>query len=697
MNRINRIAMKRLITLSLLTLLAGALLLPAAATAAKPAKPAKSSTGQIKKIKLRMLRYYEGGKPSDTAVEEILGRMEADGSFSNIDYADQTFNTGGRKTPHLVDLGKLARAYATTPGTYYKDRDLYDAITRSLAYWIDLNLEDQNWWHRIIGWPKNLIPTLVLMGDDMKRYDKELYAKFIDYMTHSWSIPEQRAQDGANGTDICQVTFTAAVSSENGELLGEVMEKVNSLVKIAEGDREEGIQPDFSYTQHNGSGRQLYLATYGRDYVNGILFFLNFVNGTDFWLAPEKVDIFERLFLDGLVWTWYAGEIDVNQYGRGLLRNSTAPSFLDMAQQLAAFGTPRADELKKMIALMKGSGELNGNRMFPRTDYMIHRPAGAMISTRMTSVRTVGNEAGNAEGMDNYHTGDGANYIKVHGDEYNPIYAGWNWKRIPGTTVMADRRAMPAPMWGEGGQGGSEYASGASDGRNGVCAFIYAKDSLTAHKAWFYFDDYFVALGAGIRSDRRDAPAVTTVNQTQLSGKATAGSGGAMAALGGKNTAPFDRLWHYDVGYRFDTGTPTAETYKGTYPAEYKGKKGDILWIGFDHGTAPQQAVYAYAVYPAIREEAFLKRGDDYRILSNTPQVQAVADLASGKTMAAFYEPGSITAEGAGTITVDQPCLLIHDRAAGKTTVANPFCESRPMESVTVTIDGREERIPFGR
>lgn len=682
--------MKRLFITALLALLAGALLLPAAT-----AKPAKSSTGQLKKIKLRMLRHYEGGKPSDAAVEEILARMETDGSFSNIDYADQTFNTGGKKTPHLVDLGKLARAYATNPGTYYKDRDLYDAITRSLSYWIDLNLDDQNWWHRIIGWPKNLIPTLVLVGDDMKRYDKELYAKFIDYMSYSWSIPKQRAQDGANGTDICQVTFTAAVSSENAELLGEVMEKVNSLIKVAEGDREEGIQPDFSYTQHNGSGRQLYLATYGRDYVNGILFFMNFVNGTDFWLAPEKVAIFEQLFLEGLIWTWYDGEIDVNQYGRGLLRKSTAPSFLEMAQQLAAFGTPRSGELKQMISLMKGSGELNGNRMFPRTDYMIHRPAGAMITTRMTSVRTVGNEAGNAEGMFNYHTGDGANYVKVHGDEYNPIYAGWNWKRIPGTTVMADRREMPAPMWGEGGGGGSEYASGASDGRNGVCAFIFAKDSLTAHKGWFYFDDYFVALGAGITTPRTDAPAVTTVNQTQLSGKATLGSGGAMTALNGRSAEPFDRLWHYDVGYRFDQGTPSAESYKGTYPAEYKGKKGNILWIGFDHGTAPQAAAYAYAVYPNIGEEAFLKRGEDYRILANTPQVQAVQDIASGKTMAAFYEAGSIEAGDAGTIAVDSPCVLIYDPSTGKTTVANPYCESRPMESVKITVGGQERTAMF--
>ena len=686
--------MKRFAITTLLVLLAGAMLLPVAVSAAKLAA-AKSNMGQLRKVKQRMLRYYEGGKPSDTAVEEILARIEADGSFSDIDYTDDAFNTGGKKTPHLVDLAKLARAYATTPGTYYKSRELYDVIVQSLGYWFDLDLKDKNWWHRIIGWPKNLIPTLVLMGDDIKRYDKELYARFIDYMNYSWSIPKQRAQDGANGTDISQVTFTAAVFSDNPELLGDVIDKVNSLIKIAQGDREEGIQPDFSFTQHNGSGRQLYLATYGRDYVGGILFFMNFVNGTDFWLAPEKVDIFERLFLDGLAWTWYAGEIDVNQYGRGLLRSSTAPSYLEFAQQLAAFGTPRSEELKRMIAFLKGGQELNGNRMYPRADYMIHRPSGAMISTRMTSTRTVGNEAGNSEGMLNYHTGDGANYVKVHGDEYNPIYAGWNWKRIPGTTVMADEREMPAPMWGEKGQGGSEYAGGASDGRNGVCAFIYAKDSLTARKSWFYFDRFYVALGAGIASERTDAPAVTTVNQTRLAGKVLAG-GDALAELG---SAPIERLWHYDTGYRFEPGTKAeAATVRGSYPETYQGKKSDILLLTIDHGTAPQAASYAYAVYPAVSQSDFAACGGEYRILANTPAVQAVQETATGKIMAAFYEPGSVEAEGLGTVAADQPCLLIvaGSDAGTQVHVANPFCESRPMEQVTVTVGTKQSSIPFG-
>lgn len=653
----------------------------------------KPNKGEMRTIKKRMHRLFLPGKPSDAVVAELMKEIGTDGSFSDVDYSSEEFNSGGEKRKHLANLAKLARAYETPGGTYYKNRDLYNAIASALAYWVENNYEDPNWWHRIIGFPKDMMVTVVLLNDDMKRYDKELYRKCTDYLLYSWSVPKQRAQEGANGTDICKFTFAAAVITENETLLREVIEKVNSLVKIAAGDREEGIQPDYSFAQHNGSGRQLYLGTYGREYIDGVLYFMEFVAGTSFELAPEKVALFEEFFLEGVAWGWYKNEMDLNLCGRGLLRDNTGPSFVVLTQRLAALGTPRKEALEGVIAMMKGSRELNGNKMYWRMDYMVHRPKGAMVVSRMTSTRTVGNEAGNGEGLDNYHTGDGANYVKVHGNEYTPILAGWNWKRIPGTTVIEDTRKMPAPMWGEGGAGGSDFAGGVSDGRNGVCGFIYAKDSLEARKSWFYFDDYYVALGAGINSLRGDAPAKTTVNQTLLAGKvALADASGAASDLAGAgNTSPFSRLWHNDVGYRFEAGSvPAAEIYKS-------GKR-DVLCISFDHGTGRQGGSYAYAVYPAVsRGDFFGRTGEDYRVLVNTPQVQAVQDVRTGRTMAVFYEAGSVQADGLGALSADKPCFLIAEGNGGavKVTVADPYGEKRTQESVSVTVEGKSTAVPF--
>lgn len=686
--------MKRIISILCLLLMGGGMLLSINEVEAKP----KSNKGQIRKIKLRMQREMQKGKPSDSEVESLMQELNADGSFSGIDYWNEAFNSGGKKTPHLTKIAKLAKAYVTSPGIYFQNEEVYDAITKGLNWWVDKNLEDKNWWHRIIGYPKTLMISLVLMSDDMKSYDKEIYQKCIDYLKYSWSIPKQRAQEGANGTDICQFTFAAAVLSEDEVLLKEVMDKVNSLIKIARAPKEEGIQEDFSYTQHNGSGRQLYLATYGREYVSGILYFMRYTQGTPFWLAPEKVDIFEKLFLEGLQWTWYKGEIDVNQYGRGLLRKSSAPSYIAATEDMASFSTPREEELKEMISVLKGNKKLIGNKMFPRTDYMIHRTEEAMMTTRMTSTRTVGNEAGNNEGMQNYHTGDGANYIKVHGDEYNPIFAGWNWKRIPGTTIVSDDQKMPAPMWGAKGQGGNDYAGGVSDGKYGAAAFIYEKDGLKAHKSWFYFDKFFVALGSGITTQREDAPVITTINQTLHQGKVVTQS----ETLKGQSKGTFTKLWHYDTGYALEEGqSADAEIWKGNYSSKNKGKQEEILLLTLNHGIQPQNGQYAYAVYPAWDEKSFFDVEKDYQILSNTSKIQAVEQKSSPLMMVAFYEAGTLDGTKWGTLSVNQPCLLLLNEENGqlKIHVASPFAESRVMESVDISIKGKNiscKILPLG-
>ena len=691
--------MKRLIKISISILLLGGLCFPTAIFA----KAKKSNLGQIRKIKLRMQREYKGTAPSATTIEEILKEQNADGSFAGVNYDNEAFNTGREKEPHLLKLATLARGYVNE-GDYYQSSDLYDAIARSMKYWVDRNLSDKNWWHRIIGFPNRLKMPLVLMADDLKRYDKELFQELIDYMSYSWSIPKQRAQEGANGTDICQITFTAAVLSENETLLNEVMEKVNSLIKIAHGAHEEGIQTDYSFAQHCGTGRQLYLATYGGQYILGILFFMDFTKDTAFQLAKEKVAIFENLFLEGMNWCYYKGDYDINQYGRGLLRNSAGKQgegrqAMSFVERMIANDTPRNEELKSMLSTMKGSTELNGNRMFPRCDYMIHRPKGAMISTRMTSIRTVGNEAGNNEGMQNYHMGDGANYVLVYGDEYRPIYAGWNWKRIPGTTVIADQRKLPAPMWGAGGQGGSDYAGGISNGQVGAAAFIYSKDSLKAHKAWFYFDRYYVALGAGISTPRDDAQTITTVNQTAHVGEVVMSSEGAECQLETKSEVPFDRLWHHNVGYRFDQGNKArAMLNAGNYPKGHKGKKAEILRVEINHGKAPQNKKYAYAVYPAIGKREFMSLTKaEYRIVKNHPSVQAVQDIETKMVMAACYKPTKFEVEGIGTFEVDRPCMLmLQPTAEGiRISVASPFGESREMKAVTVSLGEKKVTIPF--
>ena len=56
-----------------------------------------------------------------------------------------------------------------------------------------------------------------------------------------------------------------------------------------------------------------------------------------------------------------------------------------------------------------------------------------------------------------------------------------------------------------------------SDGNYGLAAFDLVRDGLTARKSWFFFDDEYACLGAGITCGS-DNLVATTINQCNLVG-----------------------------------------------------------------------------------------------------------------------------------------------------------------------------------
>lgn len=614
-------------------------------------------------VERRLFDKFAVPAPKEAAVEKVLSAMGPDGRFDDIDYTDEGFNTGDKKRQHLARIALLSKAYVAESGAYSGNRAVYDAIERGADFWITAALEDQNWWQRIIGFPKDFMASLVLMRPTLEKSNPELLKRWYDYELYSWSLPEQRAQKGANGTDICKFTFATAVLTRNEALLKEVMEKVGSLICVVDGPKDEGVQPDWSFSQHTGSGRQLYLGTYGQEYLDGALYFMELTAGTPYALPAEKSAIIENLLVDGVAWSWYKGEFDPNQCGRKITgSNYSASTFVSQMRRMIALRTPQQSRLEESLRMMEGQTELTGNKAYPRHDFMIHRGKGYYSSFRMTSTRTVGNEAGNGQGFDNYHTGDGAAYVKVKGDEYSPIYEVWNWRLIPGTTTAVDDKPMPRPMWGRGGGGGSDFAGVLSDGTEGVAGFIYNKDGVTARKSWFCFEDLHVALGAGITSDRTDAPVITVINQTSLRTPIEEGS-------------DISNLWHYGIGYRF-LSPAKAERVQT--------KKDDILLLTINHGAAPQNASYAYAVYPAVERKAFGKSRAEFKIIANTPEVQAVE--YKGTVMAVFYSAGAIKVSGY-RISADGPATVICRPKRNILLSASPFADSRPDYTPNVKLN----------
>ena len=227
---------------------------------------------------------------------------------------------------------------------------------------------------------------------------------------------------------------------------------------------------------------------------------------------------------------------------------STEPILSRAARNLLEFGIEgRRGELEALIARSVPMSEdsLIGNRMFYISDYMTHHRPGFFASARMFSNRTIGTEECNGENLRGHHLADGASYLARRGDEYTgDVPALWDWHKIPGTTVSqgeftdsGDLHTIPdnflfpeyeatslkehaspnaavltLKRWGK-----TDFVGGVSDGMYGATCFDLAVLSLRARKSWFFFDDAYVCLGAGI-ADPAEADVFTTVNQCRLVG-----------------------------------------------------------------------------------------------------------------------------------------------------------------------------------
>jgi chondroitin AC lyase len=214
------------------------------------------------------------------------------------------------------------------------------------------------------------------------------------------------------------------------------------------------------------------------------------------------------------------GVFDYSVVGREIVRSGKSARGIETtADRLAQLGSPRRQELADFAARLRGDrsvAPLAGNRHFWKADYMAHHRIGYFASARMFSTRMANTDSfTNGEGRQSHHIADGAAFLYRNGDEYRDIFPVWDWRKVPGTTVEQVPALLEPRLVRSMGE--TCFAGGVSDGIHGMAAMDLARDSLAAKKAWFYFDDEFVCLGAGITCDSSNS-VCTSVNQCLRSG-----------------------------------------------------------------------------------------------------------------------------------------------------------------------------------
>jgi hyaluronate lyase len=253
---------------------------------------------------------------------------------------------------------------------------------------------------------------------------------------------------------------------------------------------------------------------------------------------------------------------------------------------------------------------------------------------KMFSTRTKSGEDTNDENLLGSRQSDGRFYLVLSGSEYfNPdVWPAYDWTRLPGITV----EQKPGAANNAYGYATRSFAGGTGDGRNGVSAMELAplQSTLTAKKAWFFFDDAIVFLTNSITSTSTNR-VETIVNQVPTSSKLV--QNGDWAFLD-------------NVGYWLPAPVQTArETRTGTWAA--LGGSSDTtphtrsfvtLWL--DHGPTPTNARAEYAIVPNVTQSqmAAWAAAHPLAILANTDPVSAVRDTRTGALAITFWRAGSI-------------------------------------------------------
>lgn len=657
---------------------------------------------ELDTIRTRVVAEMLDTEISDKQVMSILNRMDMDGSFPEIDYADLSRTAGFPHRHHTSNLVYLAQAYSIPSSPFYKDQEIKERITASLGYWVTHDYVGDNWHDNQITTPTNLVKLMLLMGDELPT---ELVQK-AQPMIGRAHMNASGARPSGDRIVIAGILAKNLLFIGDKEAFEEVISIIANEIKFSTGER--GMQHDYSF--HHRVDRVNNTTSYGYGkYANAFGEWADYVAGTTYAFDTDRINQLVDYYLDGvykqLVYGIYE---DISVKNRSISNQSTfQPKGTLEIERLLRSTDYRKDELEEIIQLRKG--EISPTRSFAKffwqTEHFVLQRPDFYTTVRMFSTRNRNMEMPyNGPGKTTHHRADGTNYLQLKGDEYHDIWPVYDWQKISGTTILQKPELHgPDDIQLDGL---TDFVGAAEDGYFGTVGFdfISPHDGTKAKKGWFFFDRVYVCLGTGISSDK-PYPVASTVDQVLLRGPIQVRQQGASArqlAEGEHNLSNLEWLYHDGVGYWFPEGpslTVKNQTERGTWASITDQKnvsteeiQKKVLTAYFDHGVQPKEEGYAYVVAPRINpEELAALPQSGLRILANSKELQAVHHPGLEQTQAVFYEAGSLSMADGSNVTVDQPGILLINmfgKSLQTLTVADPL---RSRKNFVIHVPGRYE------
>ncbi len=672
----------------------------------------KAQSSEVNLIKSRIVTELFANPADDKQVAQALSQQKEDGSFNNIDYSDLSTTASFPHGRHTSDLAQMAKAFNSSTSTYYKSPVVKDAIIRGLNYWVQKDYVGDNWHDNQITTPTNLINVVVAMGQDLPR-------DLLDKLKPIIGRANMSASGARPSGDRIVI---AGLLAKNMLFLGNETE-FNSIIRIIESDMkfangERGMQQDYSF--HHRPDRVNNTISYGyTKFANTYGEWVSYVAGTKFQFSKEKINQLVDYYLDGvykqLVYGVYE---DVGVKNRDITNKSIHQprGTLEIDRMLAATDY-RKKEMEEIKALRKGEGKPKASfaKFFWQTEHFVFQRPNFYTSVRMFSTRNQNMEQPyNGPGKTTAHRADGTNYLSLTGDEYHGIWPVYNWQKISGTTIM-QKPELPAAKDIQK-EGLTDFVGAVTDDRYGAVAFDFKSphDLLEAKKSWFFFDEEYVCLGAGIKP-KKSLPVYTTINQVLLRSDVRIDQQGQRQSLPKGNRAAEQVKWVLQdhVGYLFPEPTTihvSNQAEKGRW-SDITDQKNiskeiiseDVFSLWFDHGDKinatdihgkrllAKAPSYAYIVVPNVSEEALAASSPTNRnieILANSEQIQAVKQAKLGIVQAAFYQAGSVDIAPGQSLKLGSQGMVMLQMQANKITKMTVSDPSRRLAQVLITLPG---------
>lgn len=613
-------------------------------------------------------------KVSDQAKKWKKSILE-NGSWNDLNYQDQSRSPWSPQL-HLNRILEMSLAYTGEGMDTFNDIGLGNAIVASLNYWINVSPICTNWWLNDISVPQ-IIGKMLILLNETECLNKDLRDRLILCMKKGNLIK----YEGANKTDIAlHYLFRAALTGDDKLMRETVNEAFGVLLKGG----KEGIQIDDSYHQH---GDQLYISGYGDVLVDGILSIARYLKGTDYGLSEAQLKVLSDFVLKGYGSIFRSVYKDYNAGGR-LLSRKNALKANDIVKQLRLLSELDIQNELKYQELAREIESVSNvkdeyNRLFWRSDYMIHNTCSYQASVRGASVRSYKAETGgNGENLKGTLLSAGSFSVRVSGDEYFNIFPCWDWSKIPGVTSL--NQVPPyTKEWGEPGK--TVFVGGVSDGKIGTFVMDYAEYGVRARKGYFFFKDEIICLGAGIEGNNPNMEVRTSINQCLYRGDVI------------QNT---DSIYHDHIAYyNLDSSKMIikANTCQGSWRDINLTEAKDLIQqkifsLYIDHGKGIKNGNYAYLIVPGLMQDEFKSYLINHiAVLHNDSSVQAVANIETHALQVIFYEPGEIGYQDL-KLYVDSPCvILIPDyKSLKKFYISDP---SQKRDQMILSLNKKEYKI----